>query len=159
VVRTEVEIGEGRVRGWIDILAWRPSDAALLVIEIKTEIDDLGRLLRTIGWYVRSSREAVAPFGWRPRRIVPMVISLATREADARLTANVDLVRHAFPGGADAFGSWIEDPDVPQPEPSVAFIDPRSRSQAWLRRPRMHGGRASIPYRDYADAAASLRRR
>ncbi len=154
--RTEVEIGDGRVRGWIDILAWRQADAALMVIEVKTQIDDAGRLLRTVGWYVRSSRAAADQFGWRPRRIVPVVALLATVEADTRLTASADLVRQSFPGGADRLGRWIADPELPQPDPSVVLIDPRSRRDAWLRRPRVDGGRALLPYRDYGDAATAL---
>ena len=41
-VRLEVEVGSGRYRGWIDLLAFRAIDRALFCGEIKTEIDDLG---------------------------------------------------------------------------------------------------------------------
>ena len=91
-VRTEVEIGGGRFRGWIDILAYRPSDRALLVIEVKTEIDDLGRILRSIGWYTRSSRDAARAMGWRPEVVLPVLVALATVENDTRVTMNADLI-------------------------------------------------------------------
>jgi transcriptional regulator with XRE-family HTH domain len=155
-VRTEVEIGEGRFRGWIDILAYRPSDGALLVIEIKTEVDDFGRIQRSLGWYVRSSREAARAFGWRARGIFPVLIALATVETDARLTANADLVRNDLPGGADVLAAWIDDPNAPPPKPTIALIDPRSRRRAWLWRTRLDGRRTAPPYRDYRDAAANL---
>ena len=48
-VRSEVEIGEDRYRGWIDVLGYRSSDGAILVIEVKTQIDDFGRVLRSLG--------------------------------------------------------------------------------------------------------------
>jgi len=155
-VRTEVEIGEGRYRGWIDILAYRPSDGALLVIEVKTVIDDFGRILRTVGWYVRSSREAASSFGWRPRRIVPVLIALATVDTDARLIANADLIRNDMPGGALDLAPWIDDAATPPPQPSLALIDPLSRRRTWLLRARLAGRRTPAPYRDYRDAAERL---
>jgi transcriptional regulator with XRE-family HTH domain len=97
-VRSEVEIGEGRYRGWIDLLGYRASDGAILVIEVKTQIDDFGRILRSLGWYVRSSRDAARSLGWRPRMVVTALIALATVETDARLAANLDLIRNDLPG-------------------------------------------------------------
>jgi transcriptional regulator with XRE-family HTH domain len=153
VVRTEVEIGEGRFRGWIDVLAYRESDGALLVIEIKTEIDDFGRILRSIGWYARSSRDAARAGGWRPRIVVPALLALATVETDGRLSANADLVRNGLPGGAIDLAAWIDDPSGPRPQPTMALIDPISRRRAWLRRTRTQGRRSASPYGDYRDAA------
>lgn len=155
-VRTEVEVGEGRFRGWIDVLAFRGSDGALLVIEIKTEVEDFGRILRTLWWYVRSSLAAASAIGWRPRSIVPCLIALATIETDARLISNVELVRNALPGGAVALAEWIDDERAQRPAPSVGLIDPRSRRAAWLWGTRSDGRRSVAPYRDYADAARRL---
>jgi hypothetical protein len=45
---TEVEIGRGRARRWIDLLAYHPTQRVLLVVEIKTLIDDLGTIERTL---------------------------------------------------------------------------------------------------------------
>jgi hypothetical protein len=155
-VRTEVEIGEGRFRGWIDVLAYRASDGALLVIEIKTEVDDFGRILRSLGWYVRSSREAARTIGWRPRIVVPALVALATVETDARLAGNIDLIRNDLPGGADALAAWIDDPSASPPQPTVALIDPISRRRAWLWRTRTQGRRSASPYQDYRYAARRL---
>jgi transcriptional regulator with XRE-family HTH domain len=155
-VRSEVEIGEGRFRGWIDLLAYRPSDGALLVIEVKTEIDDIGRILRSLGWYVRSSRDAAQAFGWQPRVIIPVLIALATVETDARLAANGDLVRNDLSGGAADLAAWIEDSTAATPEPTIALIDPVTRRRAWLGRTRSDGRRSPAPYRDYRDAAGRL---
>jgi hypothetical protein len=155
-IRVEVEIGEGRFRGWIDILAFRPADGALLVIEVKTEIDDVGRILRSLGWYVRSGRNAAVALGWRPRRIVPVLLALATTETDARLVAAHDLIRSSLPGAADALAASIHDAAVPLSRPSLALIDPRRRRRAWLVRPRWDGRRTPAPYADLRQAAAVL---
>lgn len=158
-VRTEVEIGEGRFRGWIDVLAYRPSDGALLVIEIKTEVDDFGRILRSLAWYMRSGQDAARAFGWRPRIIVPVLLGLATVETDARLAGNIDLIRHDLPGGADTLAAWVDDPSASRPQPTVALIDPISRRRSWLWRTRAQGRRSVPPYQDYRDAARRLGRR
>lgn len=158
-VRVEVEIGEGRTRGWIDVLAFRQSDRALLVLEIKTELNDIGRLLRSLGWYARSSRAAAQSIGWRPRLVVPALIALATVEVDSRLLADVDLVRSALPDTADRLAAWIDDAGAETPKPAVALVDPISRRRAWLCRTRSDRRRAPSPYRDYRDAALRFARR
>ncbi len=42
VVRREVEIVHGRSHGWIDLIAFEPTTGHLLIIEVKTEIEDSG---------------------------------------------------------------------------------------------------------------------
>lgn len=158
-VRTEVEIGSDRSRGWIDILAYRPSDRLLLCIEVKTRLDDIGGVLRTLGWYVRSCREAAERFGWRPRDITPTLLVLATSESDARITASADLLRNHLAGGAGQLLATLDDPTAPRPEPTIALFDPRRRGPRWLIRPRIDGGRSRMPYLDYADAARVLNAR
>jgi hypothetical protein len=151
--RAEVEVGDGRSRGWIDVLAYRPADRALLVIEVKTAIVDLGRTLRTVGWYARSAREAAAQLGWRPRTVTPALLVLCTVESDGRLTAQRDLVRESLPGTAAALAGWIRAPDAETPPPTIAMIDPRSRRAGWLLATRSVGRRSAAPYDDYRDAS------
>lgn len=62
-VRTEVEVGGDRSRGWIDVLAFHPTTGVLLVIELKTEIHDLGQIERSLGWYEREAWAAARRFG------------------------------------------------------------------------------------------------
>ncbi len=53
--RREVAIASGRTRGWIDVLAFDPRRHILLVIEVKTWLDDLGAIERQLDWYKRRS--------------------------------------------------------------------------------------------------------
>lgn len=46
-VRREVEVVHGRSHGWIDVLAFEQRSGTLLVIEIKTQLDDLGQVERS----------------------------------------------------------------------------------------------------------------
>lgn len=163
-VRTEVEIGSDRSRGWIDILAYRAADRILLCIEVKTQIDDAGRILRNLGWNARNARAAGARFGWMPVAIVPALFVLFTTETEERLAAAQDLIANHLPGTADAMiESLVVAPAVVAPasrlDPTIALIDPRRRGRRWLIRPRIQGGRSRPAFDDYADAANSMRRR
>jgi transcriptional regulator with XRE-family HTH domain len=155
-VRTEVEIGGGRSRGWIDILAFRPADGAIMCIEVKTVIVDAGRILRSLGWYSRSSWQAARAEGWRPRSVRPALILLATAESDARLQAQHSVFRASLPGDARELGAWAAEPAAPVPRGSISMIDPRSRRRSWLWRTWADGRRSRAPYADYADAARRL---
>jgi transcriptional regulator with XRE-family HTH domain len=93
----EVEIIQGRSHGWIDLLAFDPKTGTLLVIEIKTRLDDLGAIERQLGWYERSSFDVTRRSGWRPTRTIGWLLVLASDEVEAFLRANRDLMAHAFP--------------------------------------------------------------
>ena len=147
----EVEVVHGRSHGWIDILAFDPRTRTLLVIEIKTRLDDLGALERQIGWYERMAWDAARRLGWRPRRIQVCVLALASDEVEAVIRSHRDLVRLAFPVRARVLRR------VMAGEPAVdgrglALIHPSTRRRDWLILTSLDGRRSPLPYRDYADA-------
>src|SRR4051812_3007149 len=123
---TEVEIGNGRSRGWIDLLAFRAENRALLVIEIKTEIHDIGQIQRTLGWYERSAWHAASTCGWRPRSVSTLLLVLDTVETDARIRANRDTVHGELPTRGHDLGGWLTHSGG-SPIRGLALIDPRSR--------------------------------
>lgn len=156
-IAREVEIVHGSSHGWIDVLAFDARTGTLLVIEIKTRLDDLGAIERQIGWYSRSARDVAQRLGWRPRRVVPWLLVLASEECEARLRGDAELIRQAFPVRAAEMLALAADPAAPWPgDRGIALIDPRSRRQAWLQRSRLDGRRSPLPYRDYAQAASRL---
>jgi transcriptional regulator with XRE-family HTH domain len=147
----EVEIVEGRSRGWIDVLAFHPATRTLLVIEVKTEIHDLGQIERTLAWYGRAAWSASKRLGWRPRRVERCVLVLATEANDARLFANRVALAASFPvRSADLL---LVREGRPLTGAGLALIDPSSRRRDWLFRGRVDGRRSAAPYRDYAAAA------
>lgn len=150
LTQREVEIAFGRSHGWIDILAFDPRTGTLLVVEIKTEIEDLGRIERTLAWYEREAWAAARRLGWRPRRVATLLLVLATEANDARLSANRDSLAQAFP---------VRAPDLPREPRSrgIALIDPRSRARSWLIRTRLDGRRSIAPYADYSAFMRALR--
>jgi transcriptional regulator with XRE-family HTH domain len=157
LVRTEVEIGGNRSRGWIDILAIHPSTGLLLVIELKTEIRDLGGIERSLGWYEREAWAAARRLGWRPRRVLGCLLLLATQGNELRLTANRASIDLGFPMRARHLGPIVSagtDPDLPGR--AIAMIDPRSKRRAWCGPLRIDGRRSAAPYLDYADFVRSV---
>lgn len=158
-VRSEVEVGEGRYRGWIDLLGFRESDRTALSIELKTELDDLGRIQRTMGWYEREAWAAGRLLGWRPRSIRSALLLLCSTENDMRVRLNRALLEQACPGRAAAVRPWLVTAGAPTPDwPCLAMIDPRSRRVDWLRPTASDGRRSPAPYADYRAAAVALRR-
>jgi hypothetical protein len=151
-VATEVEVGGDRSRGWIDILAYHAATGILLVIELKTEIRDLGAIQRSLGWYEREAWHAARRLGWRPRWIVGCLLLLATDANDTRAADNRDVLAAQFGGRARDLDAILtsQSPAARLPR-CVAMVDPRSRRRAWLRPLRIDGRRVRAPYQDYAE--------
>jgi transcriptional regulator with XRE-family HTH domain len=155
-VRLEVEVGSGRYRGWIDVLAFHEERRCLLVIEIKTELDDVGRIQRTLGWYGREAWEAAQSFGWRPRTATRALVLLDSVENDARVQANRGALKAVLPGTARDLEELVIGSRTADLRGAIALIDPRSRRRSWLRSARTDGRRTAAPYADYRDAAEKL---
>lgn len=152
----ESEIVHGRSHGWIDLLAFDPTTGTLLVIEIKTRLDDIGAVERQLGWYQRSALEVAKRLGWRPRRVVGWLLVLASDEVEGVLRANEDLLSRAFPVRARSMSALVAHSDEPVSGHGLALVDPVRKRVAWLIPSRIDGRRSPAPYRDYADAARRL---
>jgi transcriptional regulator with XRE-family HTH domain len=158
-VRHEVEVGTGRFRGWIDVLAYRSADHSLLINECKTNVLDAGAIQRTTSWYEREAWAAARPFGWRPVRAVVALLLLDSAEVEARLRLNRPVLAASFPGRAAQLTPRIEQPGAPPPGRSLALIDPAWRGRQWLRPSRADGRRSPSRYLSYGAALDHLRRR
>jgi transcriptional regulator with XRE-family HTH domain len=156
---TEVQIGDQHPRGWIDLLAFRPEDRALVVDEAKTEIPDMGGLQRSLSFYAREAREVAAGLGWSARSLTVLVVGLDSEAMARRLADNRALVEQAFPGSVPAMAAWLADPGAPAPRGwTFALVDPTVRGEAWLRPTTLGTRRRPPAFRDYADAASRLLR-
>jgi len=146
---SEVEISTGRARGFIDLLAFDPFTRRILVIEVKTEIRDVGGLERQVGWYVRAAPAAALRLGWHGRSVAGIVVALATTAVDAAVLANRDELAAAFPVRGRAVrevllaGGSID-------RRGLTLLDPLRRGTAGLIALAADGRRTPAPYRDYA---------
>ena len=149
----EAEFVDGRSHGWIDIIALDPSSETLLVIELKTRLDDLGLVERQLGWYGRTAGDAARRLGWRPRRIVSWLLLLASDEIENVIRQNREVLGRAFPSRARAMLEWLTNDEHPTVGRGLALIDPSSKRRDWLIPSLVDGRRSHSRYADYAAAA------
>jgi transcriptional regulator with XRE-family HTH domain len=155
----EIQVGDPSPRGWIDLLAFRPIDRALIVDETKGDLPDVGAFQRSLAFYERNAREAANRLGWNPTRVIVLGTMLDSATIATRLVENQELIRRSFPSPVERLLGWIDDPRAPAPFGwTLATCDPASRSKAWLRPPAVGARRRPVSYADYADAAIRLRR-
>lgn len=156
-VAREVRIESGRYIGWIDLMAFDERTGTLLVIEIKTRLDDAGAVERAMDWHLREATGAALRLGWHPRRSAGWLLALATDEVEEQLRNSRSIWASSFPSRATGLAAAVVDP-TSAPDRGLALIDPRSRRRDWLVRARIDGRRSDAPYRGYADFMARSRR-
>ena len=121
-----------------------------MVIEVKTEMIDLGGLERQLGWYSREARRAGKALGWDPVDIVTTALVLATSVNDDRIRANAASVRQVFPRRWRDMLQVVRGGEL-EPGWGLALIDPQSRVRDWCRPTVLDGRRSRAPYRNVAD--------
>ncbi len=160
-VEGELEVGGDRSRGWIDLLAFHSRTRVLLVVELKTEIHDLGGIVRALAWYEREAWAAARSRGWQPRRVLSCLLLLATEATDHRALANRAILDIEFPLRARHLAGIDGGLDVIEGSRSgraVGMVDPRSRRVRWVRPLVLDGRRTPAPYADYAAFVRGERR-
>ncbi len=152
----EVEIVHQRSHGWIDILAFDPATGMLIVIEIKTRLDDLGAIERQIGWYERSAFGVAREIGWTPRRVTGWLLVLASDEVERSIRSNRELLSRGFPIRAREMAWGLDDVDGLVGGRGLALVDPTTKRRDWLIPSRIDGRRSPASFIDYGDAARRL---
>lgn len=155
---TEVEIVTGSGHGWIDVLAYRERDGLLLVIEVKTDLVDIGMVLRQVSWYERAAFDAARREGWLPREATGAVLVLATQRTLERVAENRELLRQSFPMSARDLTLAVNgEGRVAARMRAMAMIDPYNRSRRWLLATPLSGRVQPAPYVDYAGLMRRIR--
>ncbi|HEX5590642.1 MAG TPA: helix-turn-helix transcriptional regulator [Candidatus Limnocylindrales bacterium] len=111
VARPEVSFSVYGERGIVDVLCWHPASRALLVIELKTEIVDVGELLGTLDRKRRLAAAIARPLGWRPVSVSAWLIVGEGRTNRRRLEAHRATFRAALPADGRAVRGWLDRPD------------------------------------------------
>lgn len=107
----EVTYSQAGERGSVDVLAWHPGSATLLVVEVKTELASIEGLLRSLDAKTRLARSVAAQrLGWSARTVGRCVVlpdATHTRRAVARHAAVLDVV---LPARSMAVRTWLRAP-------------------------------------------------
>ena len=123
-LRPEVSFSRYGERGVIDLLAWNVPTRTLLVIELKTEVVDVGEILGTLDRKRRLAWRVGADFGWRPETVGVALLITDTRTNRRRVTSHERTFRAALPDDTRAFRRWLAAPG--RPLAALAFLpDPR----------------------------------
>jgi transcriptional regulator with XRE-family HTH domain len=112
VVRPEVTYSIRGERGSIDLLSWHPGHRALLIIEVKSVIADVGGLLRQVDRYRRLAREIARQNQWSPQVVAVWVVVADGRTARRRLAEHRTTLRAIFPVDGHAIERWLRHPET-----------------------------------------------
>jgi transcriptional regulator with XRE-family HTH domain len=151
----EVEVMDRRTHGWIDLLAFDARTGTVIIVEIKTGLDDVGATERQLGWYERLVSGPIRELGWPVRSVVSWLLVLASDEVDQAVARQRDALGLAFPVRAPQMRAILGGGTAPSGR-GLALIDPARRRRDWLLPSRIDGRRTAAPYRDRADALVRL---
>lgn len=112
-IRPEVSFAFYAERGVIDLLAWHPGRRILLVIELKTELVDIGEMLGTLDRKRRLAPQVAKGLGWEPAAIGIALIVAERAMNRRRLALHARTIRAALPGRGHRFRAWLQDPTGP----------------------------------------------
>ena len=109
----EVSFSSDGERGFVDILAWHAATRTLLVIEVKTEIVDVGELLGTFDRKRRLARAIALEHGWTPGVIASAVIVLDTHTNRRRVAEHAETFRTQMPADGRTLRGFLRKPSGP----------------------------------------------
>jgi transcriptional regulator with XRE-family HTH domain len=110
VARPEVSFSRFGERGVIDILACHAATGSLLVIELKTDIIDVGELLGTLDRKLRNAMEVAIGLGWAPTSVSGLLV-VAESDANRRRIGNHRATFEAsLPDRITALRAWLAAP-------------------------------------------------
>jgi len=113
IVRPEVSYSEFGERGSIDLLCWHATSRSLLVVEIKTEIVDLGELLSRLDAKERLGPVVGRRLGWAPGSVSACLIVADSVTNRRRVAAHGSLLRAALPADGRVLARWLRQPTGP----------------------------------------------
>jgi transcriptional regulator with XRE-family HTH domain len=108
---TEVSFSVYGERGSIDILAWHPTTGALLVIEVKSVVPDVGGMLMTLDRKVRLAPDLARARGWEPTSVSRLLVLPEHRTSRRRIEEHAGTFRSAFPQRNREVGRWLSTPE------------------------------------------------
>lgn len=112
LVATEVSFNIYGERGSIDVLALHEATGALLVIEVKSVVPDIGGTLMTLDRKVRLAPEiARKQLGWEARSVSRLLVLPEDRTARRRVAELAATFDTAFPDRNVTVRRWLRSPD------------------------------------------------
>jgi transcriptional regulator with XRE-family HTH domain len=108
--RPEVSFSFYGDRGVVDIVAWNERVQALLLVELKTEIVDVGEVLGTLDRRHRLGAQIGAQLSWRPAVIGSALLIGDSRVNRNRVRAHAATFRAGLPDDGRRLRGWLREP-------------------------------------------------
>lgn len=108
-------------RGRIDLMAFHSELGILLVVEIKTRIQDVQDTVGRLDVKERLARTVAEQRGWRPTVVVPAFVVLEGRTARRRIEAHPTLFAR-FSVRGRAARAWLDQPTPVVPAGILMFV-------------------------------------
>ena len=110
-VEIEVTFNEFGDRGSIDILAMRPADRVVLVVEIKTELTSIEATVRRLDVKERLSAKVVASrYDWRPVLVGRLIVLQESSTNRRRVASHAVVLGAALADRGEAVRGWLRKP-------------------------------------------------
>lgn len=111
-VAAEVSFSVYGERGSIDMLAFHAATGALLVVEVKSVVPDIGGMLMTLDRKVRLARRiAREQLGWEAASVSRMLVLPEERTARRRVADHASTFESALPDRNVAVKRWLREPN------------------------------------------------
>lgn len=110
-VATEVTFSVYGERGSIDVLAFHPATGAMLVVEVKSVVPDVGGTLMTLDRKVRLAPDiARRQLGWETVSVSRLLVLPEARTARRRVTEHMSTFDTALPDRNVTVKRWLRSP-------------------------------------------------
>jgi transcriptional regulator with XRE-family HTH domain len=113
VVEPEVSFNVYGERGAVDILAFHPPTGALLVIEVKTVVPDVGGMLATLDRKTRLAADIARDRGWEASTVSRVLVVLDGSTTRRRIDEHAATFDAALPSRTVAVRRWLRAPVGP----------------------------------------------
>jgi len=108
--RPEVSFSEFGERGAVDVLATHRATRAVLVVELKTELIDVGGVLATLDRKHRLARVIARGLGWEASLVGSCLLLADSTTNHRRAAEHRALLRSALPDSGPALRRWLRRP-------------------------------------------------
>jgi len=108
--RAEVSFSRYGERGFIDVLAWHAPSRTLLVIEVKTEIVDVGEVVGIFDRKVRLAPVIARDLGWIPAHVSCALIVQEGKTNRRRITKHLATFRSSLPADGRTLRGYLRRP-------------------------------------------------
>jgi transcriptional regulator with XRE-family HTH domain len=125
IVRPEVSFAIAGERGVIDLLGWHAATRSLLVIELKTDVVDIGEVLGTLGRKARLGPLIASDLGWNSQAVSVALLIASSRYNRRRVAAHARLFGAAMPDGGGRLRSFLKEPSRESRVAALVFVSNR----------------------------------